>query len=103
MEFEREINNIMELRKEAFRPTLAILILLVLGFLSQILFVSIGLIFGLLAFMLFYKSIVRAARAPCPRCGESFGTKSNIVLGVGGDSCQSCGLNICVVKRNQKS
>ena len=102
MEFEQELNHIVELRKGAFRPTITILSLLALGFLLQFLFLPLGLVFGFLAFALFYKSLTQAARMPCPRCGEPFGTKSNIAIAAGGDACQNCGLSITQVQKNKK-
>ena len=42
----------------------------------------------------YYSRLKRAAHHPCPKCAQPFGTSSRIVLGVGADSCQNCGLSL---------
>ena len=84
--------TIIEARKRAFRLDASDFALLVAVYLiSQVselaaAFVIIGLAIRV------YSRIRDAARIPCPRCGEPFGSDWEYPLGVGSTHCQNCDL-----------
>ena len=47
-----------------------------------------------LASLLSYFKMVKAAHAPCPRCGKPFGDARSWPLSVGGHHCQHCDLSL---------
>jgi hypothetical protein len=93
-EFETELAFIIEARKAAYKPTLLLLVLIAAGFVVEYYFASIGALFGIAAFVIFYKRLSAAAHLPCPKCSEPFGSATKLPLGVGSESCQNCGLNL---------
>jgi hypothetical protein len=94
MEYRNELNKIIELRRKALYPNLWIIICTIIAAISNYFHFVLTPILVLIVFYLFYKNIVKAAHAPCPRCGEPFGTKNKLPLGVGGDRCQNCKLEL---------
>ena len=93
-DFENELKVIQQLRKNVYQLDTPILIMLFLGLVSTWIIPSAAIVFGVLAFIFFYKKLRYTAHYPCPRCGSPFGTEAKIVLGVGSDSCQNCNLKI---------
>ncbi len=93
-EYEEKLNLIRKFREDAYKLDTVILLILVLGIISQYLISFLAPLFGVLAFLVFYKRLEKAAHYPCPKCCEPFGTNTKIVLGVGSASCQNCGLNL---------
>lgn len=93
-EFKVELGKIRALRKDVYKLDTPILCALGLAVLSQFTFPIIAPLFGFVAFFIFYKKMANAAHYPCPKCQAGFGSSSNVVHGVGGDSCQNCGLNL---------
>ena len=94
MEFEEELKKIQQLRREVFRLDAVAIMILILAVALQLVIPFAAPVLGVVLFLYFYKKLAYVAHYPCPRCESPFGTKSNIVLGVGGDSCQNCGLSI---------
>jgi hypothetical protein len=94
MEYEEELKKIQHLRSAVFRLDVVAIVILVLAVALQLVIPFAAPVLGVVLFFYFYKKLAYVAHYPCPRCGSPFGTKSNIVLGVGGDSCQNCGLSI---------
>ena len=58
----------------------------------------VSTIFFLSSCILWYKKALKVARIPCPKCAKPFGSNSTIVLTVGGDKCQNCGLDLVLNK-----
>jgi len=94
MEYKEGIQNIIYLRKKAYSFSLPIVIILLLAILVNSFLPALSPLLGTMAFLLFYKNILKAAHEPCPKCNEPFGTKSKFVLGVGTEKCQNCSLSI---------
>lgn len=96
MEYKSELQEIQELRKRVFRIDGLAIVVIVIAIILQPLIPFAAPILGLMLFLRFYKKMAYAAHYPCPRCGEPFGTNSKIVLGLGMDKCQHCGLRACI-------
>lgn len=92
MEYEFELQKIKDARNRAYKLNVPILVVLLVGILLSFAIPFLAPVTGIVAFILFYSNIVKVARMPCPKCNSPFGTNSRIVLGVGVDKCQSCGL-----------
>lgn len=92
IEYESTLKEIRLKRKEVYQLDFPILLCLALGLVSSLVLPTFAPFFGLAAFVVFYRKLVKVARMPCPRCNEPFGTNSNIVLGFGISGCQKCGL-----------
>jgi len=92
--YEDELHIIKQLRSGVYKLDVPILLMIALGAISQVVFPFIAPLFGLLAFLIFYRKLLYVARYPCPKCHASFGCSSKIVLGFGGNTCQNCGLNL---------
>ncbi len=101
MKYSDELNQILDMRRTAYHPTLPIILLLLLGLGVQLVIPILAPLFGIAAFALFYKNLVKVARAPCPRCKEPFGTNSKVVLGLGTNECQNCKLPIFDIGHNK--
>ncbi len=101
MEYESKLKLIQDKRQEIYRLTMPMVLLLLVGFGVQFVFAPLALIFGVLVFILFYKRLLIAARLPCPKCKEPFGSNSNFILGPGPDWCQNCGLGL--YKKNREN
>ena len=93
-EFKSELKEIIEARKAVYRPSFLLLAVIIAGVIVEYFLPSIGAIFGVIAFVIFYKRFSAAARLPCPRCHQPFGTATKVPLGLGGEQCQNCGLNL---------
>jgi len=93
-EYNVELEVIKKLRADVFKLDFPILVMIGLGVSSQFILPFISPVFGVLAFLIFYKKLFKVARYPCPRCSEPFGSSASLVLGIGGNSCQSCSLEI---------
>lgn len=85
-------NNIVALRHAAFALDIPIIVVLIAGVLSAGVSKVLPPLFGVIAFALFYRKLLKAAHAPCPRCKNPFGTNARWPLGVGTEQCQHCGL-----------
>ena len=94
MKHSSRYTEIIKLRKSVFVLDMSILMVLALGVASQFLVPLITPVFGIIAFFIFYKKLIKAAHVPCPKCEEPFGTSSKWPLGIGGNKCQNCGLEI---------
>lgn len=94
MNYKSELVEIGRLRKEAYSPDLPIIITIALGAANTYLFPILTPMFGIFAFHLFYRKLIKAAHTPCPRCKQPFGTASNWPLGVGVNQCQNCELEL---------
>jgi len=94
MHDQKAIEYLKTARSKVYKPDLPIIISLLLAFIGQLYIPQIVCFFGLVAFILFYKKLLKAVQTPCPRCEEPFGTDSNFVLGIGPNKCQHCGLEI---------
>ena len=91
MEYESELQKIRDARNSMHKPLAPIfIVVIVLAFLvpivGQLAFLAMGLFF--------YLRLVGVARLLCPKCNEPFGTSSRIVLGMGTDKCENCGLSL---------
>ena len=93
-EYESDLLEIQRMQKSAYRPNLLMMVLILCGAISQSIVAGLGIVFGVAAFLLFYKRIVNIAHARCPRCTEPFGTSAKYPLGVGLSKCQNCGLSL---------
>ena len=94
MSYQKELEIIIEARRTDYSLSLPIIVCLTLALISNFVFPFLAPIFGILAFVFFYKRRISIARLPCPRCHEPFGTKSVIVLGVGSSECENCKLSL---------
>ncbi len=94
MEYKVELAEIQKLRKEAYSLDLPIILALILGMACSFIIPTFTPLFGVFAFFLFYKKILKAAHAPCPRCNHRYGTASNWPIGVGLYNCQNCNLEL---------
>jgi hypothetical protein len=94
MSFKNELNEILEARKSDSTLSMPILLSIVLGVVAEFTIPILAPVFGILAFVFFYKRRIAIARLPCPRCKNPFGTKSHIVLTVGNSECETCKLSI---------
>jgi DNA-directed RNA polymerase subunit RPC12/RpoP len=94
MEYKSELQKIQEIRKKVFRIDGLSIVVIVLAIVVQSFVPFAAPILGVMLFLHFYKKMEYAAHYPCPRCGEPFGTNSKIVLGLGADKCQHCGLRL---------
>jgi hypothetical protein len=88
------LDEIKHLRIEAYKIDYGILAVILLGVGLSGLNPALSGFCGIFAFVLFYRKIVRAAHALCPRCGHRFGSGLKFPLGVGDRYCQHCGLHI---------
>ena len=83
---EKELLIINDLRRNIFKITPPIVLLIVLSVISQFFIPFVGAIFfGLMAFILVYKKRRYAAYYPCPNCEKSIGLYTN--------ECRNCNLN----------
>ena len=94
MQNQNEIDQLKYKRSKVYNLDLQIVILLLLGVAVQIFIPFLGILFGLLAFIIFYKKMLSVVQTPCPSCKKPFGTDSNFVLSIGPNQCQNCGLKI---------
>ncbi|HCG5600742.1 hypothetical protein ACEV74_24160 [Vibrio parahaemolyticus] len=94
MSFKKEIDEILEARKSDYTLSKPIIVSIVLGVIAEFTIPILAPFFGILAFVFFYRRRIAIARMPCPRCKNPFGTKSNIVLGVGTSECETCKLSL---------
>ncbi len=94
MEYENELALIQKMRKDAYTLSPLMMLCIVVATISQVLFPVLTPVFTIILFAMFYNRINVAAHAPCPRCHEPYGSKSKLVFGVGGNSCQNCGLEL---------
>ena len=95
MDEDAQLRGIVEARKAAYKLNVPIMVCLVIGFATSVYFPVVAPVFGFVAGAIVYQRLVSIARMPCPGCGAPFGSDSSIVLGVGTNSCQNCGLKIC--------
>ena len=84
--------SIIELRKNAYKLDAPLIVLLIAGLASSYFSQVVAGAFGIACFAYFYSKVRRAAHAPCPRCGEPYGSSWKYPIGVGSDYCQSCQL-----------
>ena len=89
-----ELAKIIKLRKSVFALDIQIIIIILLAIGVQFFSPILAPILGIIAFVLFYKKLKKAAHTPCPNCGEPFGTISKWPLGVGTNECQNCKLSL---------
>ena len=94
MNYKAELTEIVRLRKEAYSPDLPIIIAIALGAGNTYVFPVLTPAFGIIAGFLFYKKIIKAAHAPCPRCKQPYGTSSKWPIGVGANQYQNCDLEL---------
>ena len=94
MQLKPEFKNLATLRKDIYRLDFPIFASLIGGVVSNEFFPLLAPIFGVLAFILFYKKMYRAAKQPCPHCNKPFGTQSKYVLGAGKTSCSNCEISM---------
>ena len=98
MEFESELQSIIEQRKLLYRLDAPIIICLIIAVAAQYFLPIMSPVFGVLAFALFYRRIYRAAHSPCPRCNAPFGSAAKVILGPGTNECQNCKLALYAQK-----
>lgn len=91
---EKQLNKIRIYRSDAFKLDIPILIAIMIGFGFSAISPILSGIFGMVAFGMFYKKLMKAAHEPCPRCEHPFGAGMKFPLGVGTNRCQNCGLSI---------
>ena len=89
-----ELDKIITLRKSVFALDMRIILLIIFGFGAQYFSLILAQLFGIIAFVIFYKKLMKAAHTPCPNCTEPFGTASKWPLGVGANECQNCKLSL---------
>lgn len=92
--YTKELEKIFTLRNDAYKLDFITLVFIFLIVLSQLFIPVFMPIFGFLAFYRFYSKLKKAARYPCPKCKEPFGSKDRFVMGVGTLFCQNCGLSL---------
>ena len=93
-EINTKIEQIIEARKVAYKPTPLLLLVIAIGFITEYFLPNVGALFGILAFVIFYRRLAATAHIPCPKCGEPFGAATKLPLGVGSEQCQNCGLSL---------
>ncbi|OUR89317.1 hypothetical protein A9Q81_21900 [Gammaproteobacteria bacterium 42_54_T18] len=98
-----QLSAIKRLRKDAYRLDSKIIIMLAAGVVLSGISPGLAWIGGVPAFFLFYRKVVKSAHAPCPRCKEPFGVAQKWPLGVGGDECQNCGLELKLAESDSES
>lgn len=91
-EFEIKLERLKKIRKQAYWPSYFIMTLIFIGFYVSLIVPPLAPLMGLVILLASYRKIRSVAVAPCPRCGESFGTDAEFPLGIGGSRCQNCGL-----------
>jgi len=94
LKYEEELKTIRRLRKDVYKLNMPIILMLILGIITSYLIPIVAPLFGILAFLFFYKKLLYVANYPCPKCGSPFYTQTKIILGVDAQACQKCGIEI---------
>jgi len=94
MSYEHQLKEIVAIRQEAYALDMNIIASVVLGLICSSIVPLLAPLFGFIAFVMFYRKLIKAAHVPCPSCGEPFGTSSKWPLGVGLEHCQNCNLGL---------
>ena len=94
MNYEHDLTEIAKLRREAYSLDLPIIIVCGLGIASAYITPMLAPVFGIGVGWIFYKKLMRAAHAPCPKCKQPYGTSSKWPIGVGVNHCQNCKLEL---------
>lgn len=94
MDYIKDLQAILKARKGVYNLNCPMVICLVLGLICSVFLPGLANFLGIAAGIVFYRRVLGIARLPSPRCGKSFGTKSNFVLGVGPEYCMHCGLGL---------
>jgi hypothetical protein len=94
MNYKKGIDQILQARRTEYALSLPIVSCLILALLANMFLSFLTPIFGVLAFVLFYRRRLAIARIPCPRCKEPFGTRSWLLLSSGSNKCTNCQLSI---------
>lgn len=94
MNKKEQITLLKEKRRKVFHLDFFLASLFLVGSLGQVFIPNIAPYIGLTALILLYRKFLNVAHTPCPRCNEAFTTNSNLVLSLGENKCQNCGLEI---------
>ena len=91
--YSEGLDSIVRARKVHMRNGFYVLVASIVGGIATPVFPP-AIILCAVAFCIYWYSHWKTARISCPRCGEAFGTKFIIPLGLGTNKCESCGLSL---------
>ena len=91
---EQELENIRQVRSVAYKLTAKEFLILLAGIALSFALPPLAIIVWLVFVYLLYLRIKYAARIPCPRCKQPFGSSARVPVAVGGVACQNCDLHL---------
>jgi len=99
MSYSEELEEIKKLRRRIIYPDALLIILWAAGYGVTFVYAPLAPLFGVAIGIHIYKKFKKAAHAPCPQCGEPFGTTAKWPIGFGTLECQNCNLELYQSKK----